>query len=211
MELLRKFLNEELNIAEESIFSKFEEYNRLLLEWNSKINLVSRKNDSIENIALNSVFFLTKFRMKPDASVLDIGTGGGFPGVPLKIIHEGISITLVDSIRKKINALSDIVARLGLTNTKAVCSRAEDLKKDKRNSFDYIVSKSVAPLSELASWGIDMLKPDGMMLCIKGGDMTMEISDLKRKIKNADTEEIPYSFDSIYNIDDKRLVIIKKQ
>ncbi len=211
MELLEKFLCEQLKRDEESLFAKFREYNRLVLEWNSKINLVSRKNESIENILLNSVFFLTKFDFKPDASVLDIGTGGGFPGVPLKILFPGVSITLVDSIRKKINALSDIISRLGFDNAKAVCSRAEDLKKDKTNRFDYIVSKSVAPLADLADWALDMLNSGGSMLCIKGGDMTGEIKELKRKHKNVNTEVIDFTFESIYNIDDKRLVIIKKQ
>ena len=209
MKLLRKFLGEELLVSDENIFYKFEEYNRLVLNWNSKINLISRKNDSIEEIVLNSLFFLKNYNINVDSEILDIGTGGGFPGVPLKILFPGLKVTLVDSIRKKINALSGIIKQLDLSDTKAVCYRAEKLSAAYGEKYDYIVSKSVAPLSDLALWSKELLNVNGEMLCIKGGNLESEISDLKRLNKNISVSVLEYAFDKIYKIDDKKLVILK--
>lgn len=209
MQLLEKFLNEELNILDGGVRNKFEEYNRLILDWNSKINLISRKNDSIEEIVLNSLFFLKKYDINVNSKILDIGTGGGFPGVPLKILFPGLRVTLVDSIRKKINALSDIIKQLNLSDTKAVCCRAEKLSAMYGEKYDYVVSKSVAPLSDLASWSNELLNADGEMLCIKGGNLESEISDLKRARTNFSVSVLEYAFDKIYKIDDKKLVILK--
>jgi 16S rRNA (guanine527-N7)-methyltransferase len=210
MKLLEQFLKEELNVENPDVLSQFDVYNRLILDWNSKINLVSRKNTSIENIVLNSIFFLTKYEINPNAKILDIGTGGGFPGIPLKILYPGLNVTLVDSIRKKINALKDIIPNLKLVNAKALCCRAEELMPDYKGMFDYIVSKSVAPLSDLADWGIELLNNNGKMLCIKGGDMSEEIHAFKTKYKYYSLGQVEFSFDPVYNIDDKKLILIKK-
>jgi len=209
MKLLEKFLEEELGITDGGIRNKFEEYNSLVLGWNSKINLISRKNESIEDIVLNSVFFLKNYDLKFDSEILDIGTGGGFPGIPLKILFSGLRVTLVDSIRKKIIALSDIIGRLNLSDTKAVCGRAEELSDMFRKRYDYIVSKSVAPLTNLVAWSKELLKDNGEMLCIKGGNLESEISGLKRAYPNVSVGILEHSFDKIYKIDDKKLVIIK--
>jgi 16S rRNA (guanine527-N7)-methyltransferase len=108
--------------------------------------------------------------------LLDLGTGGGFPGIVIAIHFPETEITLADSIRKKINAVSDITARLGLKNTRAVCSRAEDLVKQNeyRNYFDCVTARSVAPLDELAKWSRDLLKPKGKLITLKGGDIDDE-------------------------------------
>ncbi len=211
MKLLEKFLEEELGITDSGIRNKFEEYNSLVLDWNSKINLISRKNESIEEIVLNSVFFLKSYDIKIDSEILDIGTGGGFPGVPLKILFPGLRVTLVDSIRKKIIALSDIIGHLKLSDTKAVCSRVEELSGIHRGKYDYIVSKSVAPLINLAVWSKELLKDNGEMLCIKGGNLEAEISDLKRAYADISVNILKYDFDKTYKIDDKKLVILKMQ
>lgn len=211
MKLLKKFLEEELDITDGKVYEDFLEYNKYLYEWNSKVNVISRKNDSIENIALNSIYFLTKFKFKPNARVLDIGTGGGFPGIPLKIIFPEIDITLCDSIRKKINVVDDVIKQMGLKNAEALCSRAEELKyKNKYNKkFDYVVSKSVAPLDSLFKWGRGVLNNSGVFLCVKGGDMADEIADLLKRNRDAEAEITEYNFAEEYNIEDKKLVIIK--
>jgi len=123
MNLLKKFLEEELSISGERVIKEFNDYNKYLTEWNSKVNVISRKNESIENIVLNSIFFLTKYKFNSRAKVVDIGTGGGFPGIPLKILFPDTEITLCDSIRKKINVVDDIIKQMGLINAEAICSR----------------------------------------------------------------------------------------
>ena len=186
--MLKRFLDE-YNFADEKKYNDFCVFNSLILEWNSKVNVISRKNLSIENIVLNSIFFLTKYDFNQKSRVLDIGTGGGFPGIPLKIIYPDIYITLCDSIKKKINVVDDVIKRMNLENAKAVCSRAEELKENEQHIgvYDYIVSKSVAPLADLYKWGKDLLNKEGMFLCIKGGDMSDEIRNLTKRNKEAVT------------------------
>lgn len=210
MILLKRFLDE-YKLADEQRYKNICLFNTIILEWNSKVNVVSRKNTSIENIVLNSIFFLTKYDFVPDAKVLDIGTGGGFPGIPLKILYPGINLTLCDSIHKKINVVDDIIKRLNLRDVETVCSRAEDLKKNVKHLgvYDYIVSKSVAPLSDLYKWGKDLLNQNGMFLCIKGGDISDEIHNLTKRNNKASAEIVEYNFSGDYNIEDKKLVLIK--
>src|SRR5690606_3538736 len=127
MHLLEKFLSEELKIKETDLFLKlFSEYQTLLLEWNYKINLISRKSDSIENHILNSIFFLTKYPLTGKESIVDVGTGGGFPGIPLKILYPELSLTLLDSITKKTMVLEDITQKLGL-DAVILSGRAEEI------------------------------------------------------------------------------------
>lgn len=210
MILLKKFLDE-YKLADEQKYKEICLYNTLVLKWNSKVNVISRKNTSIENIVLNSIFFLTEYDINPKTKVLDIGTGGGFPGIPLKILYPEINLTLCDSIQKKINVVNDIIRTMNLKDSQAVCCRAEELKKDNKHfrAYDFIVSKSVAPLSDQYKWGKDLLNQSGLFLCIKGGDMTDEIWDLTKLKKNVETEMIEYIFPKEYNIEDKKLVLIK--
>jgi len=213
MDLLKKFLKSELNITDESIFTKFSEYNSLLLEWNSKINLISRNSDSIETQVLNSIFFLTKFKIPRGAAIADIGTGGGFPGIPLKILYPEIKVVLIDSIQKKINSLKDIAGNLKLEKTEVFCGRAETFLAENpsyKNKFDIITAKSVAVLDKLYGWTKNYPKDGGEMIFIKGGDVSGEIESLKSKEKNISIEIIEYSFDPVYGIEDKKIVRIKK-
>lgn len=212
MELLKKFLAE-YEIGNEETYSNFMSLNSIILEWNSKVNVISRKNTSIENIVINSLYFLVGFPFYEKAKILDIGTGGGFPGIPLKIVFPDVQITLCDSIQKKIKVVEDVIHRMSLKDSKAICSRAEELTEDIMHAgkYDYIVSKSVAPLKDLYKWGSRLLKPGGMFLCIKGGDIKQEILYARRKYREAEFEERIYTFPKEFNIEDKKLVIIKQR
>jgi 16S rRNA (guanine527-N7)-methyltransferase len=125
-----------------------ERYCSLLLDWNRKINLISRKSeDSIwEEQILHSVSFLSSIEISNSASVIDIGTGGGLPGIPLKIVLPGLTMTLIDSIGKKIGAVQSIIHVLGIRDVEVVCSRAEDLNRgtgERRTKrlYDYVICR----------------------------------------------------------------------
>jgi len=212
MHLLEKFLSEELKIKETDLFLKlFSEYQTLLLEWNYKINLISRKSDSIENHILNSIFFLTKYPLTGKESIVDVGTGGGFPGIPLKILYPELSLILLDSITKKTMVLEDITQKLGL-DAVILSGRAEEisLKPNFNGNFEVVISKAVSTLENLYQWTNKFLSDKGKMICIKGGDITKELGSFNVTFPGIHTETIDYSFPSEYNIEDKKIVVINK-
>ena len=170
-------------------------FNSLVLEWNKKINLVSRKRTDVYELIEDSKTFFDYLDFTKKPRVLDLGTGGGFPGIILKIHHPEIRLTLLDSIRKKINAVTDIVQRLELQDVEIICSRAEDLSRlpNYRNSYDYVVARAVATLYLLTKWSKDLLKPGGKLLTIKGGE------NLKNEIRTVNKQK----FVKVLNIFEK--------
>lgn len=211
MILLRKFLASELHLDPEKYLNQFNLYENLLLDWNKKINLISRKSDTIEEHILNSIFFLTKYKSDNIKSLADIGTGGGFPGIPLKILFPALKVLLVDSIQKKVNVLNDIIHKMNLKNIEAVCGRAEEISKsiEYKNKYDCVISKAVSTLSNIYQWGNKFLDENGIMLCIKGGDIEKELIELKKLKNKIDAKVIDFHYDSEYNIEDKKLIVIK--
>lgn len=215
MNLLNKFIEKDLGLNPDKYENQFLMYEKLLLDWNKNINLVSRKTISIEDHILNSVFFLNKYNFSQVKKVADIGTGGGFPGIPLKILFPSIELTLIDSIRKKVNVLEDIVKKMGFEYVNTLCGRAEEIAADKKqgNKYDVVISKAVAPLDKLYLWGKDFLNENGEMLCIKGGNIDEELTELNSlKIKGKfkfDIKLINFDFESPCKIEDKKLVLIK--
>ena len=157
-------------------------FNDLVMEWNSKINLVSRKKSNIYDLIEDSRLFLGCIEFMEGLEVLDLGTGGGLPGVVIKIHHPEVNITLVDSIKKKSDALRDIVFKLGLEGTDVVNSRAEELGKHPnfKRRYDYIVARSVSTLDILAKWSKNLIKPGGKLITIKGVDISEEVLRAKR-------------------------------
>lgn len=212
MELLKKFLENELGLNPDEYLDKFMHYEELLLEWNRKINLISRKSDSIEGHILNSIFFLTKYKLEGVSRIADIGTGGGFPGIPLKILFPQIEFLLIDSIQKKITVVKDIIESMNLKMIQAKCGRAEIISE--RNAyegkFDIVISKAVAPLDQVYEWGRKFLVAEGDMLCIKGGIVDEELTSLKKLRNNFQTRVIDFYFDKEFMIEDKKLVVISK-
>lgn len=157
----------------------------LYKDWNSKINVISRKDiDSLyEKHVLHSLSIAAVFSFEPGMEVLDIGTGGGFPGIPLAIFFPGVKFHLVDSIGKKLKIVDAVSAALDLKNVTTQHTRAEEIKNRK---FDFVVSRAVAPLKELWKWSKPLIttKPQIInpefkpgLICLKGGDLTMEIQE----------------------------------
>ncbi len=160
--------------------NQFSQLGELYKEWNAKINVVSRKDiDNIyEKHVLHSLSIAKVMDFKPDAEILDLGTGGGFPGIPLAILFPETNFTLIDGTRKKITVVQEVAKALGLTNVKAKQVRAEELKGQK---FDFIVTRAVATLDKLMMWTQKLYKKDHQhfmpngLFALKGGDLTKEI------------------------------------
>lgn len=151
-------------------------YAEMILEWNIKVNLVSRK-DAHTVMLKHILHSLTMGFFHPfqaEESVLDIGTGGGLPGIPLAIAHPKTRFLLIDSVGKKINATRDMAIALGLKNVRTLKARADDLKKEK---FETVVSRQVTTLKKLCDWARPLLKDNGKLLCLKGGDIDEEIEE----------------------------------
>ncbi len=204
------FIESELKLDAAPFLIKFKEYENALLAWNKKINLISRKSTSVEEHILNSIFFLTKFELRGISKIADVGTGGGFPGIPLKILFPDVKVLLVDSIKKKIIALEDIVRKIKLKGTEPECGRAEEIsvKENFRHQYDAVISKSVAATDKIFKWSNKFLKTNGALLCIKGGDIDNEIESLRKMNYNLHIQILCFDYQR-YGIEDKKLVIIK--
>jgi 16S rRNA (guanine527-N7)-methyltransferase len=162
---------------------QFAKLGPLYREWNEKINVVSRKD--IENIYVNhilhSLAIAKVVSFRPRADVLDVGTGGGFPGIPLAILFPDARFHLVDSIGKKITVVKNIAEKLDLKNIKSEQIRVEEL----RNTYDFIVSRAVTRMKEFYGWVRNKAKTDSQheldngILYLKGGDLEDELNELK--------------------------------
>ena len=167
-----------IEITEEKI-KKFYNYMNLLLEWNEKINLtaITEENDIILKHFVDS---LTVYKyIGENKEVIDIGTGAGFPGIPLAILNNKNEFTLLDSLNKRINFLSDIKEKLSLENITNIHARAEEFGQNKkyREKFDIAVSRAVANLSTLAEYLLPMVKIGGKAICMKGSNIEDELKD----------------------------------
>jgi 16S rRNA (guanine527-N7)-methyltransferase len=170
--------------------SQFNQLLPLYKEWNEKINVVSRKD--IENLMLHHVLHslsIAKFLpFRPGTEVLDVGTGGGFPGIPLAILFPETQFLLVDSIGKKIKVVEGVADALGLSNVQAKHMRAEDVDQD----FEFIVSRAVTRLTPFYYWVKNKISPNHFhthrngLLLLKGGELTEEIAELGKKVKVTD-------------------------
>ncbi len=199
MKSLSEFIKSYINDNYEDIIEKFREYEKILLDWNKKFNLISRKQSGIEKIIIDSIFFLSDYKFIGNEKVIDIGSGGGFPGIPLKIIYPRLKITLLDSIQKKVKVLNDIVNKLNLADTETVCARAESLSKDikYKNKYDIVISRAVSELSNLYKWSKDFLNSSGKMICIKGGNINKEVNTFRKNCKFNNIEIKSYSLKSL--------------
>ena len=178
MEVIHKYFPD-LTVQQIHQFSCLE---NLYRSWNSKINVISRKDiDSLYvNHVLHSLSIAKIINFRQGTKVLDLGTGGGFPGLPLAILFPEVDFLLIDSIRKKIRVVDEVVSAIGLVNVSTLCERAENLD----DSFDFIVSRSVANIKELKKWGGRRFSNkhnnslDNGMLCLKGGDLSEELNGI---------------------------------
>ncbi len=172
---------------------QFKQLGLLYKDWNEKINVISRKD--IDNLYINhilhSLAIAKVIQFKPQASVLDVGTGGGFPGLPLAILFPKTEFHLVDSIGKKIHVVNEIAQSIGLENMNADHIRAEQLK----HKYDFVVSRAVTRMKEFYGWVQHKIKSesqhtlDNGILYLKGGDLDEEMNELKKRYSLYDLTE----------------------
>lgn len=209
-EELEKYLNAISIKLEEKQIKQFYDYMNLLIEWNKKINLTSIIEPK-EIILKHFVDSLTISKyINEKSTLIDVGTGAGFPGIPLKILRNNIKITLVDSLNKRIRFLDEVIEKLNLDNIKTVHGRAEEIGRNKeyREKFDYATSRAVANTATLSEYLIPLVKINGKCIYMKGPDTNEELKNGKKAISvlggnsvNKEEFELPYS-------DIKRTIII---
>ena len=218
----------DLIVSDEQV-GLLERYVDYLLEWNRKVNLISRQDEELvwQNHILHSVCLLFRLRLRKNSKIMDLGTGGGLPGIPLKILLPDSEILLIDSTRKKITAVQDMLRALDLGGIVGLWGRAEELAKDPKlhSHFDYIVARAVAPLNDLIAWSKPFLRPSPeaphpegtdqppppALIAPKGGDLGQEIDEAKREQNARSIEVVDLVFPGSEEISTsgKKIVVVK--
>lgn len=194
--------------------NKFFSYMNLLLEWNEKTNLTAIINPE-EIILKHFIDSLTiNKHIEENKRLVDVGTGAGFPGIPLKIYRDDLDITLVDSLNKRVNFLNEVISKLNLKNIYTVHSRIEDFGKNKiyREKFDYVTARAVANLAVLSEYLIPISKIGGKCICMKGSNIEEELENGKNAIKILGGKiEIVEKFTLPYTDMIRNIVIVSKE
>ncbi len=190
---------------------QFEGLDALYREWNEKINVISRKDiDSLYlHHVLHSLAIAKVLSFKSGSIVVDLGTGGGFPGIPLAILFPEVQFVLSDSIGKKITVTREVAQGIGLENVEAIHARTESLKV----KADFVVSRAVAPLAQLLEWSRPLISkkqqnalPNGL-ICLKGGKLQAEIAELGKEKKYVDTYSVKNYFKNEF-FDEKSVIYL---
>lgn len=187
---------------------------KLLVEWNEKMNLtaITEYNDVVIKHFMDSIAINQAFDISEDSSVIDVGTGAGFPGIPLNIVYPA-KYTLLDSLNKRINFLNEVISQCDLKNINTIHSRAEDgaHNKDLREKFDIAVSRAVANLSTLTEYCLPYVKVGGRFISYKSGNIDEELEQSKKAISILGGEIEKVVPVTLPNTDIERtFVIIKK-
>ena len=182
-EILKYCKEIDIVITEKKIKNLYQ-YMKLMLEWNKNVNLTAITDEKeviikhfIDSISINKY-------IKEANNVMDVGTGAGFPGIPLKILNEDTDFILVDSLNKRINFLEEVKKELSLNKLKLLHARAEELAKDKeyRENIDIVISRAVARLRILVEYMLPFLKENGLCICMKGPNIEEELEESKKAL-----------------------------
>ena len=203
MKLIQKYFND---LSRDQLI-QFEKLESLYKYWNSKINVISRKDISSLYLkhVLHSLAIAKFIQFSKDTHIIDVGTGGGFPGIPLAILFPDAKFHLIDSIEKKVKVVDAVSNELGLDNVTAQCKRVEDID----DKFDFILTRAVADMSTILKWTVNNISPNSNnlvpngIIALKGGDLDKELS----RIENKKIVAIKDYFDDHYFIN-KKLVYV---
>ena len=207
---LSRAINIEMNNEQAE---KFYKYMKLLIEWNEKINLtaITEENEIILKHFIDSLTVL-KYINQTDR-IIDVGTGAGFPGIPIAIMMPNTKITLLDSLNKRINFLNDAIKELELKNIETIHSRSEDCGKDisKRENYDIALARAVANLATLSEYLLPFVKIGGKMICMKGSEVEEELKNADFAIKELGGEITLKDEFYLPDSDIKRNIIVAKK
>lgn len=202
-----------VKVTEEQAQS-FQTYMELLLEWNEKINLTAIKEpeEIVEKHFVDSLTLLSSCTVKQGARLIDVGTGAGFPGIPLKIVRPDIELTLLDSLNKRLNFLGEVCEALRLKSIR-IHRRAEEAGLDKkmRESYDIVVARAVAPLNVLSEYCIPLVKMKGIFIAMKGPGAQEELSAAEQALEllgGTDVELIPIT---LPQAGERNLIVVQKK
>lgn len=209
-EIREKMLEINVKLSGDQI-EQFYLYMNLLLEWNEKINLTAITNP--KDIILKHFVDCATISKYVEGKVLDMGSGAGFPGIPLKILNPQLDIKLVDSLNKRINFLNIVIEELKLNNIEAIHSRAEELGKNKRyrEAFDVVVSRAVAQTSILSEYTIPFCKIGGKCVFMKGANIEEELNNSKKAITILGGQIV--KIEELFlekNNNNRKIIVIKK-
>lgn len=183
--LVELFSAADLPLTDKQI-SQFATFLEELLSWNEKFNLtaITETEEVLIKHFFDSVLGLRAFPWQGDEKVLDLGSGAGFPGIPLKIACPALRLTLVDSLQKRVGFLQYLITLLSLSETTALHGRAEELGRDRayRENYQIVVSRAVAKLAVLAEYGLPFVQKDGVFLAYKGADAAQELAEAQKAI-----------------------------
>lgn len=177
-------LNTNIDINDE-VIKKFFHYMNGIISWNDKINVTAIVDPKefivkhfVDSITINDI-------INNEGKMLDIGTGAGFPGIPIKLLNDSLSVTLIDSVNKKLNVIRDVTKDMNIDNLEIIHSRAEDLARDNnyREKYDYVTTRAVSNLSTILEYMVPFLKINGIAICMKGPNYKEEIDDSTNTFK----------------------------
>ena len=177
-------LNTNIDINDE-VIKKFFHYMNGIISWNDKINVTAIVDPKefivkhfVDSITINDI-------INNEGKMLDIGTGAGFPGIPIKLLNDRLSVTLIDSVNKKLNVIRDVTKDMNIDNLEIIHSRAEDLARDNnyREKYDYVTTRAVSNLSTILEYMVPFLKINGIAICMKGPNYKEEIDDSTNTFK----------------------------
>lgn len=198
-----------ISLTEEKMSELFD-FMRMLLKWNEKINLtaITNQNEIILKHFIDS-FTINGYILKNN-KVIDVGTGAGFPGVPLAILRDDVSFVLIDSLQKRINFINEVITKLKLKNVIAIHTRAEELAQniEYREKYDIVTSRAVANMSTLLEYMVPFVKKEGICVCMKGSNIEEELKNSERAISILGARLEKREEFYLSNKDNKRNIIV---
>lgn len=210
MSMIELFQKYNLSLTEKQN-EMFDKYYQMLIETNKKFNLtaITEKKDVEIKHFLDSVLPVSCF--SENSLIVDVGSGAGFPAIPLKIMREDLKITMIDSLNKRVNFLNEVISSLNFSNTYAVHSRAEDFAKENREKFDYAIARAVAPLNTLLEYLLPLVKVGGSCIIYKSVKLEEEINNSSQALSILGGEIKGVLQFQLEDTERKILIVEKKQ